>query len=77
MARMHILAFDLEANNSHDQPQFVSSGEIVANSGDGQKSFSEWVHKAHEWFKKFVHGLQSVSLPSEVYVMGFMRYLYR
>ncbi|VDL60783.1 unnamed protein product [Hymenolepis diminuta] len=66
MARMHILAFDLEANNSHDQSQFVSSGEIVANSGDGQKSFSEWVHKAHEWFKKFVHGLRGVSLQSEV-----------
>ncbi|KAM3186719.1 hypothetical protein ACTXT7_003797 [Hymenolepis weldensis] len=65
MARMHILAFNLEANNSHDQPQFVSSGEIVANDGDGQKSFSGWIHKAHEWFKKFVHGLRSVSLPSE------------
>nr|CDS31516.2 hypothetical transcript [Hymenolepis microstoma] len=66
MARMHILAFDLEANANRDQPQLASSGEIIANSEDGQKSFSNWAQKAHEWFQKFVFGLRDVSLLSEV-----------
>ncbi|VDO04199.1 unnamed protein product [Rodentolepis nana] len=66
MARMHILAFDLEANENHIQPQLASSGGIVANSEDGQKSFSEWTQKAHTWFQKFIHGLRNVSLLTEV-----------